>query len=59
MSRFIALATLLALGTGSARLGAQSPERAALSVADSSPFRALALPTPNEYRTGSGRPGRS
>jgi hypothetical protein len=29
----------------------------ALSVADSSPFRALDLPTPNEYRTGSGRPG--
>jgi len=29
----------------------------ALSVADSSPFRALELPTPNEYRTGSGRPG--
>src|SRR5678815_4644000 len=29
----------------------------ALSVADSSPFRPLNLPTPNEYRTGSGRPG--
>jgi hypothetical protein len=27
------------------------------SVADSSRFRPLALPTPNEYRTGSGRPG--
>jgi hypothetical protein len=27
------------------------------SVADSSHFRALSLPTPNEYRTGSGRPG--
>src|SRR5436305_150306 len=27
------------------------------SVADSSPFRQLDLPTPNEYRTGSGRPG--
>src|SRR6476646_8961924 len=27
------------------------------SVADTSHFRALALPTPNEYRTGSGRPG--
>jgi hypothetical protein len=27
------------------------------SVADSSHFRALDLPTPNEYRTGSGRPG--
>src|SRR5579862_1278830 len=30
---------------------------AAQSVADSSPFRALTLPTPNEYRSGSGRPG--
>jgi hypothetical protein len=27
------------------------------SVADSSHFRALNLPAPNEYRTGSGRPG--
>ena len=27
------------------------------SVADSSHFRPLNLPTPNEYRTGSGRPG--
>jgi len=27
------------------------------SVADSSHFRALNLPSPNEYRTGSGRPG--
>ena len=27
------------------------------SVADSSHFRALSLPAPNEYRTGSGRPG--
>jgi hypothetical protein len=26
-------------------------------VADTSPFRRLALPTPNEYRTGSGMPG--
>jgi Peptidase family M1 domain len=30
---------------------------AAQSVADSSPFRPLGLPTPNEYRTASGRPG--
>jgi Peptidase family M1 domain len=29
----------------------------AQSVADSSPFRPLALPTPNEFRTASGRPG--
>jgi len=34
-------------------LGAQ----AAGSVADTSHFRALELPAPNEYRTGSGRPG--
>ena len=27
------------------------------SVADTSHFRALELPTPNEYRTGAGRPG--
>src|SRR5258708_21375433 len=27
------------------------------SVADSSPFRPLNLPTPNVYRAGSGRPG--
>src|ERR1041385_3875052 len=33
-------------------LGAQ-----AQSVADSSPFRPLILPTPNAYRNGSGRPG--
>ena len=26
-------------------------------VSDTSHFRALDLPTPNEYRTGSGRPG--
>jgi Peptidase family M1 domain len=37
-----------------APLGAQStPE---LLVNDSSPFRPLTLPTPNTYRTGSGRP---
>ena len=37
-------------------LAAQAASRAA-SVADSSPFRGLDLPAPNEYRTGSGRPG--
>src|SRR6185437_5643386 len=36
--------------------GAAHAQRAT-SVADTSHFRALALPTPNEYRTGSGRPG--
>lgn len=46
----------LALTTPS--LGAQTQARApAASVADSSPFRPLDLPTPNNYRTGSGRPG--
>ena len=30
----------------------------AAAVADTSPFRPLDLPTPNEYRTASGRPGR-
>src|SRR5436190_14975826 len=29
------------------------------SPADSSAFRPLDLPTPNQYRTGSGRPGRA
>jgi len=37
------------------RLGAQGTHAA--SVADTSPFRALTLPTPNDYRSGSGRPG--
>jgi hypothetical protein len=45
------LATSLALPVLS--LGAQS----GATVADSSPFRALPLPTPNEQRTGAGRPG--
>jgi hypothetical protein len=36
---------------------ASGAQRAA-SVADTSHFRALDLPTPNEFRTGSGRPGR-
>jgi hypothetical protein len=31
--------------------------QASASVADSSHFRPLALPSPNEYRTASGRPG--
>jgi hypothetical protein len=38
----------------SARIAAA---QSAGSVADTSHFRALPLPTPNEYRTGSGRPG--
>ncbi|MEO8624707.1 MAG: M1 family metallopeptidase, partial [bacterium] len=46
----VALATLSAV----ASVRAQARE---LSVADSSPFRPLALPTPNEMRNGAGRPG--
>ena len=49
MNRLAFLAIFLA-----APLAAQSRD---LTVADSSPFRPLVLPTPNEQRTGSGRPG--
>ncbi len=42
-----------ALLVAAAPLAAQS----GLAVADSSPFRPLNLPAPNEYRSGSGRPG--
>jgi hypothetical protein len=45
-----------ALGLPRAAIGQTS--RAA-AVADSSPFRALDLPAPNAYRSGSGRPGPS
>jgi hypothetical protein len=38
-------------------LGGAGAQTAAMRVADSSRFRPLDLPTPNEYRTGSGRPG--
>src|SRR5437867_1879843 len=53
--RAITVALLTSPSLASA-LAAQAPPRTA-SVADSSPFRALDLPAPNEYRTGSGRPG--
>ena len=40
---------------------AQNPQPAAaripVSVGDTSPFRRLALPAPNEIRTGAGTPG--
>ena len=49
-----AIAAALSLILGAIPLSAQS--RAA-AVADSSPFRALALSSPNELRQGSGRPG--
>lgn len=45
-----ALAFVVAASTASAQ-GRQS------AVADSSPFRPLALPAPNDVRTGAGRPG--
>lgn len=45
---------LLALIATSKSLVAQSRE---LSVVDSSPFRPLPLPSPNEQRNGAGRPG--
>jgi hypothetical protein len=48
---FLSLASVLGLAAMTGRVQAQ------VAVADTSPFRALTLPTPNEYRTGSGRPG--
>ncbi|HEY2378600.1 MAG TPA: M1 family metallopeptidase [Gemmatimonadaceae bacterium] len=42
--------------TSPSALRGQMPQGAA-AVADTSPFRALTLPSPNEYRSGSGRPG--
>ena len=48
----IELVFAVAFVIGSSALGAQSA-----TVADTSPFRPLALPTPNAYRTGAGRPG--
>ena len=47
---------LLPVVVGLAVAGPAHAQRAA-SVADTSHFRALDLPTPNEYRSGSGRPG--
>lgn len=46
--------TLMFAAVSALRLHAQSRE---LAVADTSPFRHLELPTPNDVRTGSGRPG--
>jgi hypothetical protein len=53
-ARFTA-AALLVLVSLARPLGAQSAD----SSAARSPFRPLALPAPNELRTGSGRPGRA
>jgi hypothetical protein len=44
---------LAILSAAASSLRAQAPA----SVADTSHFRALELPAPNEYRTGDGRPG--
>jgi len=51
---FIHRFSVLLLALAAAPLHAQTSE---LAVADSSPFRRLELPTPNEVRAGSGRPG--
>ena len=48
------LAILLAIMTAATPLHAQARE---YSVADSSPFRPLVLPTPNAIRNAAGRPG--
>ena len=51
--RSVALAAPLAVALIARAAAGQSTA----SVADTSHFRALDLPTPNEYRTGAGRPG--
>ncbi|MEP6589829.1 MAG: M1 family metallopeptidase [Gemmatimonadota bacterium] len=52
--RLVAVAATLLVAFTPRSAGAQGR---ATAVADSSPFRPLALPTPNTVRTGSGRPG--
>src|SRR5690348_2931876 len=52
--RRLALLTVAVCSIGSQHLGAQAAGLA--TVADSSPFRALNLPTPNDFRSASGRP---
>ena len=48
----------LALAASTVAALAQQPLPALQpGVSDTSPFRPLELPTPNAYRTGSGRPG--
>ncbi|MGI8509825.1 MAG: M1 family peptidase, partial [Gemmatimonadaceae bacterium] len=56
------IGAIVALALTTPSLGAQTRvqpqvQTPSASVADSSPFRPLDLPTPNNYRTGSGRPG--
>ncbi|HEX2780891.1 MAG TPA: M1 family metallopeptidase [Gemmatimonadaceae bacterium] len=57
MRRLLAFASLPLLSFTLPPRHAAAQGAAAASVADSSPFRALELPAPNVYRTGSGRPG--
>jgi hypothetical protein len=63
MRRIMSLATLAATlattlaATLVAPLRPLAAQARAAAVADSSPFRALALPSPNAVRAGSGRPG--
>jgi len=52
-----ALITITAIVASAAPLASGAAQLPSPSVADSSPFRPLALPAPNEQRTGSGRPG--
>ena len=53
--------TLIIVAAASCGVGLALPHTAsgqsAAAVADTSPFRALDLPAPNVYRSGSGRPG--
>ena len=57
--------TLIVVAAASCGFGLSFPRTAlgqgaaAAAVADTSPFRALDLPAPNAYRSGSGRPGPS
>ena len=52
-----AIVGVLLMPTEPRTIFAQITTRPAAVVIDTSPFRALDLPSPNEYRTGSGGPG--
>src|SRR3982751_1037807 len=54
MRRLLLLAAVVVAGCLVSTASAQSPIP---SVGDSSPFRPLDLPAPNDQRTGAGRPG--
>jgi len=58
--RFVLAATLVLAGSAAAQLppaGAPPLASARPSIPDTSPFRILALPTPNGFRSASGMPG--